>query len=206
MHAHSSSHTGIPAASLLELMTQQAEAQRSSTAAAGQAEADRILAQAQQESAASRERALRTAEAELSAAAQRGRERAEAEAHMLVLTTKDTLASEILAAAEASLAQAASGPDFSAVLASLLAEVLEGAPENIVVLAPVAHTDTVKSWLEANGRGGLSVQPSAFLKDGVAIQDAGQTFRVTNTLSARFHRQEGALRKLSLQQLFGGEN
>ena len=205
MHEHSS-QTGIAAGPLLELMSQQAEAQRSAITATGKAEAERINTQAQQEGAASRERSLRAAEAELTAAAQRGRERAEAEAHMLVLTTKDTIASEILDAAVAALAQLTSGPAFTPVLERLLAEVLEGTAGDIVVLAPPSYVDTVKSWLEANGRGGLEVVATSSLKDGVAIQDAAKTYRVTNTLSARFARQEGALRKLCLQQLFGGEN
>lgn len=187
-------------------MTQQADAERAEVVANAQAEAERIAAKARDEGTATRERALRTAEAELSAAAQRGRERAEAEAHMLVLTTKDTIASEILSDAQAELAKVSSGPEFTPVLESLLAEVLEGAGDDVVVLAPTAHVDTVKAWLEANGRGGLAVQPSPALKDGVAIQDAAKSYRVTNTLSTRFDRQESALRKLCLQQLFGGEN
>jgi len=187
-------------------MTQQADAQRAEIVAAAQAEAARIDASARAEASDARERALRQAEADLSAAAQRGRERAEAEAHMLVLTTKDTIASEILGAAEAELAKIASGPGFASVLEQLLAEVLEGAPEQVVVLAPQAHADAVKAWLEANGRGGAEVVATSALSDGVAIQDAGQTWRVTNTLSARFARQEGALRKSCIQQLFGGEN
>lgn len=205
MHEHSS-NTGIDAAPLLELMTQQADAQARDITAAATEGAARILEQAQQESAAQRERALRAAEAELSAAAQRGRERAEAEAHMLVLTTKDAIVSEILGNAQAELQKAATGPEFPAVLASLLEEVLADAPAGAVVLAPPAHVDTVQSWLQANGRGEHPVQPLSGLNDGVAIQDAGQTFRVTNTLSSRYKRQESALRKYSLQQLFGGEN
>lgn len=187
-------------------MTQQADAERAEIVANAEAEAQRIAAKAREEGQAARERALRNAEAELSAAAQRGRERAEAEAHMLVLTTKDTIASEILADAQAALAKIGSGPDFKPVLESLLAEVLEGAGEDVVVLAPPAHLDTVKAWLEANGRGGLAVEAAPSLKDGVAIQDASKSYRVTNTLATRFVRQESALRKLCLQQLFGGEN
>ncbi len=205
MH-ETSSHHGIDAAPLLALMTQQAEAERASTLAGAEAEAQRIAAKARDEGAATRERALRTAETELSVAAQRGRERAEAEAHMLVLTAKDTIASEILAAAQADLAKIASGPDFKSVLECLLAEVLEGAGDDVVVLVPPAQVDTVKAWLDANGRSGLAVQSTPALKDGVAIQDAAKSYRVTNTLSTRFERQESALRKLSLQRLFGGEN
>ena len=76
-------------------MTQQAEAQRSEIVSQAKAEAGRIDAHARTEAADARERALRAAEADLAAAAQRGRERAEAEAHMLVLTTKDTIAQQL---------------------------------------------------------------------------------------------------------------
>lgn len=201
-----SSPLGIAAGPLLDLMTQQADAERASIIAASQSEAEAIHAQAQQEAASLRERTLRAVEAELSASAQRSRERAEAEAHMAVLTTKDTIASEILEAAKAELQRIASGPDVAVVIESLLAEVLDGAEDGVNVLAPAAHTGTVSAWLEANGRGHLQVVAAPELKDGVAIQDAAKTYRVTNTLSARFDRLESALRRSCIEQLFGGEN
>lgn len=206
MHEHSSSHTGIAAGPLLALMTQQAEAERAGIVSQAEVEAARIVAQARDEANAARERALRTAEAELTAAAQRGRERAEAEAHMLVLTTKDTVASEILGAVQAELARVAAGPGFGAVLEQLLAEVLDGADNDIVVLAPPAHAAAVRSWLEANGRAALAVEEAPFLKDGVAIRDAARTYRVTNTLTTRFERLESALRRQAIESLFGGGN
>lgn len=201
-----SSRQGIAAGPLLELMTQQVEAERAEIDAASQREADAIQAQAQQEATSLRERTLRAVEAELSAAALRSRERAEAEAQMAVLTTKDTITSEILAAAQAELEKIAEGPGMSAVIESLLAEVLEGVGDDVVVLAPVAHVDTVTAWLNAHDRGGLAVTPLAELKDGVAIQDPAKSYRVTNTLSARFSRQESASRRSCVEQLFGGEN
>ena len=201
-----SSRQGIAAGPLLELMTQQADSQRTDIDAASQREADAIVAQAQQEATSLRERTLRAVEAELSAASLRNRERAEAEAQMAVLTTKDTITSEILEAAQAQLVSVASGSGMSAVIESLLAEVLEGAADDVVVLAPAPHVSTAKAWLEANGRGQLQVDASNELKDGVAIQDAAKSYRVTNTLATRFARQESALRRICLEQLFGGEN
>lgn len=205
MHAHSS-HSGIPVGPLLVVMTQQAEAESARIAADAQAEAARIAAHAQQEAEAARQRALREAEAEIATAAKRSRERVEAKAHMLVLTAKDTLASEILDRAAAELRAVASQQDFKAVIERLLAEAFVDVTGNVIVLAPTAHVDAVKAWLEANGRGETPVEASTAFDDGIAIQDAGQTYRITNTLSARFKRQEGDLRRVCLQQLFGGEN
>lgn len=205
MHAHSS-HSGIPVGPLLVVMTQQAEADSARIAADAQAEAARIAAHAQQEAEAARQRALREAEADIATAAKRNRERVEAKAHMLVLTSKDTLASEILDKASDDLRRSAAQPDFKQGIESLLAEAFADVNGNVIVLAPTAHVDAVKAWLEANGRGETEVRATTVFDDGIAIQDVGQTYRVTNTLSARFKRQEGELRKLCLQQLFGGEN
>ena len=64
-----------------------------------------------------------------------------------------------------------------------------------MVLAPPAHADHCKQWLESHGYGHLAVEPTPSLTDGVAIQDPAKKFRFTNTLTARFNKREGALRK-----------
>lgn len=186
-------------------MTEQVTAQSAAITAKAKAEAEAILTASRQEGTTLRERSLRDIENELAAAAQRSKERAEAEAHMLVLTTKDTLASEILEAAQAELARTAQSDAFPAVLEALLDELLQEANGDVVVLAPPAHVETVKNLLAQKGKEVLAVEPLNGLNDGVAIQDRDQTYRVTNTLSARFTGQEGALRKLCLQKLFGQE-
>lgn len=192
---------------LLELMSQQAAAERESLLASAAQEATRIREAARSRAAERRATATAELEAELKYQADRSRERAEATAGMVVKTTRDTIADEVLASAAAALRDLAQSEGFSAILDALLAEVLAGVEPDgeYIVLVPPAHVDHCKAWLADNGHGGLEVQPLAGLNDGVAIQDPGRSFRVTNTLSARFARRESELRKLSLNRLFGGE-
>lgn len=195
---------------LLELMSAQVAAQREEILEAARAEADRIREDARQRAEQRRQETLSAAESELAALAKRSRERVEAEAHMVKLTTKDTISNELLDGVRQELASIAAGPDFPAVLDALLAELMAGAPDDVVVLAPAAHVEHCKQWLESNGYGGRPVEALASLTDGVAVQDRNQKFRFTNTLSARFKKNEGELRKHALHQLFpsatpGGE-
>lgn len=188
---------------LLDLMTQEADAERDAIAAKAEAEANQILQDAQARAKRRREESLAAVAAELDAQAKRSRERVEAEAHMILLTTKDTITDELLASLRRQLDDLTSTDAFEPVLEKLLAELLQDAPEGIVVVAPPGRVDFCRQWLDANGHGELSVEALDSLKGGVAIQDKNRSFRVTNTLEARFSKQESALRKFCLTELFG---
>jgi vacuolar-type H+-ATPase subunit E/Vma4 len=190
---------------LLDLMSQQAAAQRESILADARREAEAIREAARREAEAHRRQTLAALDAELGQLARQERERAEAEAHMRVLTTKDSVAAELLAGVQAELARVAESADFEGILEALLDELLPEAPQGGVVLAPPAHVERVRGWLASRGREDLSVQPVASLRDGLAVQDAARSYRVTNTLSARFNGQEAGLRKLCIGRLFGGD-
>ena len=195
---------------LLDLMSQQIAAQREEILRVAREEAAAIQQGAQQRAEQRRSDTLGAVEGELASLAARSRERVEAEAHMVTLTTKDTITNEVLAAVETSLAAKAASPEFAAILDALLAELMADSPSDIVVLAPAAYVDHCKQWLTAHGHGDLPVEALKGLDDGVAIQDRGRKFRYTNTLSARFRLQEGTLRKQALNRLFpdaqpGGE-
>lgn len=187
---------------LLDLMTAQVAAQQEEIAGAARQEAERILEEARDRAARRREETLASVESELAALARRSRERVEAEAQMVTLTTKDAITNDVLGSVAADLAAIASGPGFPAILDQLLAELMAEAPSDVIVLAPPAHADHCRQWLQSNGRGDLPVEPLASLTDGVAIQDRGRKFRYTNTLSARFAKREGELRKHTLNRLF----
>ena len=191
---------------LLDLMSAQIAAQREQIAEAAREEAARIRDEARERAELRRKDTLASAERELASLARRSRERVEAEAHMVALTTKDTITNEVLESVAGELAAIAAGPDFPAILDALLAELMAEAPADVIVLAPPAHVDHCKAWLANNGRAGLDVEPLPGLTDGVAVQDAARKFRYTNTLSARFKKQEGELRKLSLNRLFPPTN
>lgn len=187
---------------LLDLMSAQIATQREEIAAAARNEAAQIQDEARQRAEQRRTDTLASVEGELAALAKRSRERVEAEAHMVTLTTKDTITNEVLESVAQELAAIAAGPGFPSILNALLAELMAEAPADVIVLAPPAHVAHCQQWLANNGHGGLEVQPLASLTDGVAVQDRGRKFRYTNTLTARFKKHEGELRKVSLNRLF----
>lgn len=191
---------------LLELMTQQVARDREEVLARARSRAEAIRAEAEERNAAARTEALAALEQELEAAAQRVRGRAEAAAEMVIKTTKDAVTDDVLTEARTALARMVDDPGFPEVLEALLRELLDEEPlESGTILAPPDHVDRVRGALEAAGRSGLQVEPSRRLRDGVAFQDPGRTYRVTNTLTSRFDRLEPQARKLALTQLFGGE-
>jgi vacuolar-type H+-ATPase subunit E/Vma4 len=193
----------MPSTPLLELMTQQVSEQCAQTVAQAEEQAAAIRRAAEEAAAQERAAVLQALEAELSAAATRARERAEAESHMLVMTTKDSVTGEVMDEVQRRLRRIAEGEAFVPILEALLEELLQDAPDEVVVLAPPAHRERTRHWLEQHGRGGVPVEELASLRDGVAVQDPKRTWRVTNTLSSRFAQQEGALRKFCVTRLFG---
>jgi len=189
---------------LLDIMSAQVEAERNDVLAQARAEADEIRQAAADRAAEKRERTLAELKAELDTAAARSKERAEAAAEMVALTTKDTVTDELLRSVQQELKARAAAPEFADTLSALLAELMPEAPEGGTVLVPPQFEDHCREWLEQNGHGGVNVKPSATVHDGVAVEDANHKFRVTNTLSTRFERLEGSLRKYCIEALFGG--
>ncbi len=195
---------------LLDLMSEQIAKQCGENSAAAQAEAKRIAGEARLHRDAQRAGRLTALAVELDEAVKRTRERAESEAYMQTLTTKDKIADEIIAAAGAELARRSQQEGFGAVIEALLAELITEVKQRnggidgaaLTVLAPSAHADLCRSWLSSHGHGALQVEATPGLADGVAIQDARPSFRVTNTLSSRLSNREDELRKLCLQRLF----
>ncbi|MBI2435030.1 MAG: hypothetical protein HYV26_19415 [Candidatus Hydrogenedentes bacterium] len=190
---------------LLQTMDEQVSRQRDGILAKAKQDAEAIRRESREQGAARRAEGLRQTETAVSAAAQRARERADAEAHMVIMTTKDMIADEVMLDIQRRLRQIAEGPDFAQILEALLEELLEDAPADVVVLAPRHHVEHCRQWLQRHGRSGLSVQALPGLDDGVAIQDRKRTWRATNTLASRFRQQEGALRKRCVNRLFGSE-
>lgn len=190
---------------ILKLMSEQADARRGEILARAEANASAIREAGQQRAQERLNAGLESLDRELEALAKRSRERAEAEAYMIEFTTRDTIADELLTRVEQRLREAAADKDFASTLEALLGELVQDVKPGMVVLAPPAHVDHVKKWLAANGHTDVEVQAEPSLKDGVAVQDAARSFRVTNTLTTRFRMQQDKLRRESLESLFGGE-
>jgi vacuolar-type H+-ATPase subunit E/Vma4 len=191
---------------LLDLMTQQVARQREEILAQAQAQAEAIREGAHEEASQRRAQAVEAVRQDVAAAEERTRERAETAADMRIKTTKDAVTEEVLREATEELERIASSSRFPAILTALLDEILVEAPQEGTILAPAEHVAAVQEHLKARGRAGLHVEPARYLRDGIAVQDEGRTFRITNTLSSRFDRRREAARKLVLNRLFDREH
>lgn len=192
-------------APLLELMSAQVARQCEETLARARKKAAEIREEARKRAAAEREEAFAVLRAELQDLEKRARERAEGEAQKRVVNTKNLIAEEVLCAIEEEIRRLADGPDFFPVIQALLAELLDGAPDDAAVLAPPRYVEALREHLVRQGRADMEVRPLAALRDGVALQDRNRTYRITNALTPRLARQENAARKLIVERLFGLE-
>lgn len=182
-------------------MTGRVGREREALLAQAHAEAERIRQTARETGDQRRARVRAALEAELARAEDQTRQRAQAEARITVKTTKDTIVDEILAEVKARLAALAAQPQFAEMLPLLLQELLEGAAPDVEVHVPPAHEERCRQWVREHD-GGRRVIADPALRDGVAIQDAGPTYRITNTLSARLAKRTESLRRHCLNRLF----
>ena len=166
-------------------------------------EAATIASEAIAKTAAQRESALSATQSEMSLLDERWRQKAEAEATKAALAMKKTAVNKVLGEVQDAIDRIVKGPTFPMVLDSLLAEVMAIAEDDVVVLAPEAQVEGVQQWLSSHGHGGLKVEGSAALRDGVAVQDPARTYRISNTLSGRYSRVELEIRKICMTGLFG---
>lgn len=191
----------MEATPLLEAMTDRVRRERETLLAQARAEAEHVQ-QAAHQTGEDRTARTRTAlDAELARAEDQTRRRAQAEARITVKTTKDTVVDEVLAEVKSRLADLAAQPQFAEMLPLLLGEVLESAAPDVEVHVPPAHEERCRQWVQDHG-GGRRVVADSALRDGVAIQDAGPTYRITNTLSARLAKRTESLRRHCLNRLF----
>jgi vacuolar-type H+-ATPase subunit E/Vma4 len=187
-------------------MTRQVEAECASHLDKARAEAEQILADARSKAAAARDGVLASARAEVDRLDALWKQKAEGEGIRLDLAMKNDAVEAVLAEVERQVRATTEGPEFGTILERLLRELMSASESSsdVQVLAPPAHVDRVRSWLEQNGHGGVSVEGSAEFWDGVALQNPQRTFRISNTLSGRFARVEQAARKHCMTTLFGG--
>ena len=188
---------------ILDLMSQQIAAERETALSDAREQAAEVKRSADARAAKRRHEMIAAVDHEVGELGRRARERAEAEAEMVILTTKDTVTNEILDRVQLELARIAASDKFGAVLEALLAELMPEAPADGVVLVPAAHEAQCRKWLDKHGHKGYAIEARKDLTDGVAVQDKDHTFRITNTLSARFQQLESSLRKYCVSELFG---
>ena len=133
----------------------------------------------------------------------RWRQKAATEAAKAYLSMKNEAVKAVMANVEAEVRAIVEGGGFPGILDSLLAEVMAVAEDEVVLLAPERHADHVSAWLGGNGHGGISVEGSATVWDGVAIQDPKRSYRISNTLTGRYRRVGQEARKRCMKSMFG---
>jgi vacuolar-type H+-ATPase subunit E/Vma4 len=188
---------------LLETMTAQVTEECEGMRAAAQQEADAIRAEAESKSAAHREAVQVATDAEMERLDERWRQMAHAEASRADLIVKNDAVKAIMEKVQAEIRSIVSGGSFPGVLDALLSSLKSEINESVVVVGPESHINHIKGWLSSNGHAGVTVQGSAEMWDGVAVQDAERTYRISNTLTGRYGRVEQEARRLCMAKLFG---
>lgn len=188
---------------LFETMARQVAQRCEQIIEAAKAEAKSIVSEAERTAEQRHDAGIAHVKREVDRLAARARELAAVKAEHDTLTMQQEVANEVLGQVEGQLKGLAQSPRFPEILDALLAEVMANAPRDAVVLAPAAHEQRCREWLQRHGFTAVTVQASRFLVDGIAMQDAERTYRVTNTLSSRFQKLKNEARKVCLTTLFG---
>jgi vacuolar-type H+-ATPase subunit E/Vma4 len=189
---------------LFDTMRRQTQAECDARLADARRAAEEVLAVARRQADAREAETRNAITAELDHLARHGRMIAEAEAEKATLAMENDVVEEILAGVRASLDRLAKSAEFGPVVEALLAEVMDGTDPGMVVLAPAAHVDLCRRWLQSHGYAAVPVEASSDVWDGVAIQDPQKSYRVTNTLSSRAAKLEGEARRHCMTTLFAG--
>jgi vacuolar-type H+-ATPase subunit E/Vma4 len=192
---------------LFDTMTNQVTAECERNIAEARDEASRIQSNGEAEAQALRDRTMNSVNAEIALLDQRAHQKAEAEAAKAELELRNDVVETVMDRVQNEIKSIVSSGSFPGVLDRLLETLMSAAGENhgYVVLAPEAHLDHVKQWLSANGHGGVPVEGSRAMWDGVALQDPNRTYRISNTLTGRYTRMEQEARRHCMVSLFGSE-
>jgi vacuolar-type H+-ATPase subunit E/Vma4 len=187
---------------LRKAMAERAESERKKRIEAARAEADSILAEAKEAAEAEAAEIAASAQQQLAAQQRLWREQDESDALRIRQTARHGLANEVLEGIERRLAEIARSHDFPDVLVQLAEEAMALAKEQtaegtFLVKCPPAHVEALQKQLG----GDVTMEGDAGLTDGVSVQDASCSFRVRNTLSARFAKLEPEIRRRAAQDL-----
>lgn len=192
----------MKAEALFETMSRQVQEDCDQTTGAARTEAERILAEARDKSVARHASAMEAVQAEKELLDLRWLQKAETEISKANLAMKKDAVIAVFHKVREEVRRIAESPGYPGLLSVLLKEVLAFAEGEIVVLAPEKHVDYVGNWLKENGYDGVRVEGSTEMWHGIAVQDPGRTYRVSNTLVGRFARVEKESRKLCMTSLF----
>jgi len=188
---------------LLDTMARQVAQKCEEHLAAARQKADATVAEARAKAESRRARALEQAHAEADRLAKRALELALRAAENETMSMEHAVADEVLMSAGVELDRLAAGERFPGILEGMLAELVQYSPKTGIILAHPAHVEVCRAWLQKKGADGYTVQADPDLVDGVAYQDAQHTYRITNSLGARFAKVQNEARRICLDTLFG---
>jgi len=166
-------------------------------------EAERIVSEARQAAAQRGEAERARVQAELADLEKRAAATAKADGERDDLSMQHAVCDDVLDQVRDEARKIAESPDFPRVLNALMGEVLRESPPDVMLQVPEAHLEHCREWLHLYSFDDVELEPSAELKDGVAVQDKARTFRIANTLTGRLTRLEGQARRDILSRLFG---
>jgi len=187
-------------APLFEAMSSEVAGHRAAILSEARAEARAIVEAGRRDADAWRDRALADARRALELQERQERERIHQDTARRAQQAVQLVEEEVLARVRAELDRVAPAPGFGSVVLRLLEELLE-APDPIDpqgpvrVLAPPAHVEACREWLLAHGYNAVEVAAAPGLRDGVALEDPQRTCRVTHSLTRRFEKVEGEVRR-----------
>lgn len=188
---------------LLETMTAQVTEECEGNIATANEEAAGIKAEAEKKAAGQRETVEAATDAEMNRLDERWRQMASAEASRANLVVKNEAVKAVMQKVQARIRELVDSGEFPGILDALLNSLRDEISGNTVVVGPEKHLDHVRGWLSSNGYEGVSVEGSAEMWDGVAVQDPQRTYRISNTLTGRYGRVEQEARRLCMVKMFG---
>ncbi len=190
---------------LLEEMTRIAGERRDACLAEAEQQANSIIEEARTEREQKREAALEDARRDAEIAERNAREQGRADAERTALMLQETVAEDAIRRVRDKIRHTMSTSAASQIVEALLAELAGELGAGRRVLVSPDHAGVCRRWLAEHDLDDTEVVEDAGIVDGVAVEDADRSFRITNTLSARLDKRQNDARRLCLDMLFDGD-
>ncbi|MCD6288373.1 MAG: hypothetical protein J7M12_04585, partial [Candidatus Hydrogenedentes bacterium] len=98
-------------------------------------------------------------------------------------------------------------PEFPPVLEALIEEAIDEETDGkLIVRTAQNHVNIVRRWLDAHHRNDVEIVADPVIFDGVVVEDAAHTFRITNTLTVRFEMLRDKIRSKCIEILSQNDN
>ena len=191
--------------SLLDAMTRETDARCREHLSEAEKQADELVLQASEKCAKRRAELVESARAASAKQVKHEHERALTDAARREDALEGSIAEEIFVEVLDAIEGLTLSEEFPKILRALLDEALHGQSGELEVLAPPKNAEDCVRWLSSRGLDKVKVVADETILDGVAVQDPGRTFRLTNTLSSRCVKLKNTIRQICAEKLKIGE-